>query len=720
MPFDLATARPVGASDAPMAPSGGFDLSTARPVEQPVTALNRAGAFAAGVNRGVAATAGLPIDTLANVRDLGKAAAGRVYNLFVDDKGEVIPTHGVKMFDVDDSGQLVPSRVDNDRSLPSWLQVGDRAQDVGGGEYIAHKMDQASQALGGSQVTQAPRPDDTASRYLFATGLGASSAALAPGRPLPAVASGVAGSNAAQLAAEQGSGPGAQALAGFAGGVVPSGVRVLAAGGTKGLLRGGEEGRQRVEENALAFKDTGTTPSVGQATESRVARATESFLSRSPGSAGRIAAKADTQGAEIGTMVEKIATSLSPKSSGEQAGRAIQRGVTGEGGFVQQFKTKQEALFNELDKHIAKDARVDVAGTRTALAKLNEDIPGAENVSELFKNSRIKGIQRALDEDLSARPDGLDDFSQAIIEMVRKVDPKKATELSNGFKDGKLPYEAVKKLRTLVGREMADSTITSDVPRSKWTALYGALSEDLRGAANAAGDKATAAFNRANKYTFFGMKRIEVLDAVVDKAGGPEAVFRAATAGAKEGATTLRAVMQSLPKDAQKTMSASVLRRLGRATSGKQDDLGERFSTETFLTNWNAMSPQAKAVLFDRYGKGFRQDMDQIAKVTNNLREGSAVFRNSSGTGAANAQTGAVVAAGTAIATGHPVVAALVGVGVGSANIASRAFTNPKVVSWLAKSTRASQSALPALINQAAQSDDPDLREIAALVKRRR
>jgi hypothetical protein len=51
------------------------------------------------------------------------------------------------------------------------------------------------------------------------------------------------------------------------------------------------------------------------------------------------------------------------------------------------------------------------------------------------------------------------------------------TATLNQFIDGKLPYEALKKLRTLVGREMADSSIVSDVPRSKWTALYGALVE---------------------------------------------------------------------------------------------------------------------------------------------------------------------------------------------------------------------------------------------------
>jgi hypothetical protein len=54
-------------------------------------------------------------------------------------------------------------------------------------------------------------------------------------------------------------------------------------------------------------------------------------------------------------------------------------------------------------------------------------------------------------------------------------------------KVGGIPYEALKKLRTLVGNEMADSGFASDVPRSKWKPLYAALSKDMAAAAQGAG-----------------------------------------------------------------------------------------------------------------------------------------------------------------------------------------------------------------------------------------
>jgi hypothetical protein len=494
-------------------------------------------------------------------------------------------------------------------------------------------------------------------------------------------ASGALGGSASELVRQEGGGAVAQTVAGIAGALVPGGTRSAAGALGKRLVRGGEEGRARAAENIRAFEAAGAQPSMGQAAQSRRMQAAESLLSKTPGGAGVMARRAQMQADGLGAGIERQASKLSPHSSAEQAGRKIQRGISGEGGFVEKFKGKQEEFYDELDRYIPSKTLVDVSRTAKALATLNEDIPGAPNVSKFFKNAKIQGIEGAL----------------------------KADELLN---DGRLPYEALKKLRTLVGREMAESGLMSDVPRSKWKALYGALSSDLEVAATQAGPRASAAYARANNYTRAGMRRLEVLDSVIDKNGGPEAVFRAATSGTKEGATTLRAVMQSLPKDGQQMVTATVLRRLGRAKAGYQDDLGETFSTETFLTNWNSMAPEAKAVLFNRYGHSFRQDMDTVAKVAANLRQGSQVFRNPSGTGQAVTQATTAATFIMSLITGNLGTAGGIAAGVGGANLSARLFTNPQAVRWLATKTRAPVSAIPALIAQLNRSDDPDLQEL--------
>ena len=213
------------------------------------------------------------------------------------------------------------------------------------------------------------------------------------------------------------------------------------------------------------------------------------------------------------------------------------------------------------------------------------------------------------------------------------------------------------------------------------------------------------------------MSRLDTLSSVVDKAGGPEKIFAAATSGTKEGATTLRAVMQSLPTDGQKMLSAAVIRRLGRATSGQQNELGDKFSTETFLTNWNSLSGEAKSSLFDRYGSGFRASMDNVAKVAANLRDGSKVFRNPSGTGQAVAQTSAAAAFFGALASGRLKTALGVAGGIGVSNLIARLMTNPRFVKWLSTTTSKPTSAAPALLNQLAQqgrlSKDQDLIDAA-------
>jgi hypothetical protein len=507
--------------------------------------------------------------------------------------------------------------------------------------------------------------------------------------PVVQAASSVTGPLAREAAVQAGAGPVGQFVADFAGSLAPGAASFAGPSATRAGFRGGEQGRQTVEQNIDSFGRAGTTPSVGQATESRVMRGTESLLSRTPGGAGPMVAKAESQADDLAKTIELRASQLAKKTSAEQAGRQIQREVSGEGGFIDQFKAKQGALYDELDKFIPPSSSVDVGKTRQALDALNQNIKGAEAVSKFFQNSKIKGIQQALETDAGDA--------------------------------GKLPYEAVKKLRTLVGREMADSGIASDVPRSKWKALYGALSEDLGGAVKG-NPKAEAAWSRANNYTKAGMRRIESIESVIDKSGGPEAIFKAATANTKEGATTLRSVMQSLDDEGRRMVSATVLRRLGIAKAGVQGELGDQFSTESFLTNWNMLSKEAKATLFDRYGPQFRGDIDQIAKFTSNLREGSQVFKNPSGTAQAAGQAATIGGLAASVVTGNFAAAAAILGGMGAANLSARLMTNPRFVRWLAQTTKvpagATGSAVTSLAQLAKSTGDEDIATAAAILEK--
>jgi hypothetical protein len=507
--------------------------------------------------------------------------------------------------------------------------------------------------------------------------------------------SAVTGTAGAEGARQAGAGDVGQLAAGLAGAMAPTATVAGGAASMRGVVRGGEAGRQQLERNVADFGRLGTTPTVGQGTEGRVQRAIESLLSRAPGGAGPLSSRGEGQARELGDAIEARAAQLMGRTSGEQAGRQIERSIRGPGGFIENWRAAQKRAYDALDEFIPGDRGVDVRNTMRVLAELNEAIPHAGHVSGQFRNSRLASIQHDL---------MLDVQSDSLINQP-------------GF----LPYEALKKLRTLVGNEMSEVGLVSDVPKSKWKALYAALSTDLENAAAAAGPKARGTWERANTITRAGMARIEKLESVIDRNGGPEAVFRAAMAGTREGASTLRAVMQSVDDTGRKMISATVLRRMGLAKPGAQNELGDQFSTETFLTNWNSLSKEAKSALFDRFGNTFREDMDSLARVAANLRSGSQVFRNPSGTAQATTQAATAGAFAMALLTGRVGTAAMIAGGVGAGNVVARAMTNPKFVRWLAQATKVPRGAYGAKVNQLAQwakaSGDEDLARMAALLE---
>lgn len=510
------------------------------------------------------------------------------------------------------------------------------------------------------------------------------------------VLSSAAGGAAGGVARENDVGPGGQILATLAAGAAPSSALATGEAALRGLIRG--KNAAQFTNNAEIFKEAGAQPSVGQATGSRTMQVIESGLSKSPGSAGVMASAAENQAAGMGAKVGEISDSLSTKANPTVAGRAITKGITGENGFIESFKKKQTDLYDKIDEHMPENARVDVSKTKAALADLNADIPGAPNLSELFKNARIKGIEKAMKSDtespevLSTRSDIKGILSGMSKESQDNILPLLAGEFGN-----ELPYEAIKKLRTLVGQELTNPSLIADVPRSKWKALYSALSEDLGGAAKQAGPDAEKAWGRANSYTKAGMDRIDMLNSVLD-GKTPEKIFQAATSGTREGATTVNSVMRSLKPEQRKILSATVVKRLGIANPGNQDDLGETFSSQTFLTNWNKISQEAKRILFG-FDKSVMDNLSQVAKAADMIKTGSKVFANPSGTQQAMSNQAVGVGLATATALGHPATAALILGGIGSANLSAKALTNPKVVRWLAQTTKLSPSAVPAQLN---------------------
>lgn len=499
------------------------------------------------------------------------------------------------------------------------------------------------------------------------------------------VASAATGGSSAGLAREGGAGPVGQMAAGLAGGLGPA----LAGAGARQLPRvalgATDSNRARMLSNIAAFEGAGTTPTVGQATQGRLAQGLESLFSRTPGGAGVLAKKATSQADDIAGAVDKIVGRLAPRAGAVEAGESISSGLEG---FKAGVKNLQGKLYNRLDDHLPPATPITVSRTKEALAALNSDIDGAPALSAMFKNGKIQGVERALASDLNT---GTTAYGA---QAARKTST--------------LPYESIKKLRTLVGKEIDNASFVSDVPRDKWKALYAALSDDLGDAAQKAGPDAYGAWKWANKFSKDQLGRLDDLAAVAGK-DTPEKIFNAAMMGTADGDTVLQRVVSALPKMNRRDLAAAVVKRMGRATAGNQNDAGDAFSTNTFLTNWNKLSPEARSTLFGRIGEaGLTDELMNLAKVSSNIREGSKVFANPSGTSGAMAgqllNTGAVISA----AMGNlPALSGLLAVPA-TANVLSKYLSSPGAAAALARPVQAPAGQASGAINALFNRREPD------------
>ncbi|MGJ3704664.1 hypothetical protein [Variovorax sp. AFSI2.2] len=514
--------------------------------------------------------------------------------------------------------------------------------------------------------------------------------------PTAQAVSGATGGGAAGVTRESGGGAVAQTVAGLAGALAPTAVPYAAQAGVRGALRGGEATRQRMVDNIATFEEAaGTTPTLGQATQSRAAQGAETGLSNVIGGSGVMIRKGEQQAKALQDSVQKITESLSPNASGVDAGEAISRGVNT---FRDNVRATQQRLYNALDKHIAPDAPITVSNTRTAMQELNAGIDGAENLSAWFRNARLNDLEKSLVADLEKAA-----AAQAQAGARSGLTNAQGPNLNTAA----LPYESIKKMRTLVGREMSDANFTSEINRDKWSKLYAALSEDLGATAKAAGPQAEQAWSRANTFTRLASERMEQISSIVNR-DAPEKIFKAATTGLADGGTQINRLMKSMPVENRREVAAAVLQRLGRARPGQQNEIGDAFSSETFLTNLANLSAPARKALFNTSGfPGLEQRIAQMGRMASVRREGSQVFANPSGTARQAGLFGWVAALGSAIATGNAAgIAGAIAVPVG-AKLAAKVATSPQVVRFAAGKSEVPQGLAASTIAAASRTAQP-------------
>lgn len=608
--------------------------------------LDRLKAGAAGLNRGFFADlVGLPVDTVANVLDLAKAGMGAGY-------------------------MAITGKPASDSLLPY-----DRSQVPGTSEWIAKN----ARDVGMGAAIDNPAPGDALSRVVHGAGRAAGASVL-PLRSLPIskgqqalnVGGGAVSGAAASTVAEVSDNPVYAAMAGM----LPALASRGGAAAVRGAIRGGEAGAKNMRQRIQDFKNGGVeAPSAGLASGNGLVQGIENLLAQTPGSSGVFQRSKDAMISGMQERTGQIRDSISPLFGSLETGAAIQKDIGGR--FADHFKDTQRKLYGEVDARMPGESKVAVGNTAGKLDQLTAGIEGAPNIGKRFINGRISDINDALKIDTGlTRPPG-----PHTSQFGGPWQPNPSPQL---------PYKAVSKLRSQVGKELENNSLVSDVPRSQWKQLYGSLSQDIGSAAAAAGPGATKAWERANTYTTRGITRLEDLQTLSDKAT-PEGAYDSLSRSLNAGPTSYERARNVVSPGTRQKFASTVIHDLGVATPGQQGAAGADWSPRTFLTNYNKMDPKGRAAVFTRLpgGKQHAENLADIAKTAEMIGQGSKVWANPSGTGAAlSART---TLGGIAVSAFYsPMLAAGTSASLLGAHGASRLLTNPIFVNWLAKAPRTS------------------------------
>lgn len=381
------------------------------------------------------------------------------------------------------------------------------------------------------------------------------------------------------------------------------------------------------------------------ATDSRALQAAGAGLRNVPFAGEPLMQASEKTLQQLGGAADEVARGFSPASAAE-AGGAAREALTV--GWKGKTTANLDKLYGRVDELVKSDTVIPLEGTRGVIAKITAD----------------RAAQRINDPGKAA---------SFVLDAVQ--DPAGLT------------YEGIKGLRTRVGEMLKDKNAlaTSGVSEQELKAVYGGLSDDLRGVVKAGGgDKALSAFETANGYAAAVAERQKRLQAVVGGASDESVLERLAAAASSKGRADIELLTKarrSVGGEAWDDVAGAVVSRLGRDVEGQ-------FSPQRFLTDYSKLSAEGKAVLFNSTGKGdLARSLNDIATISSRFKD-LQKYANPSGTGRQAGFTGF----GAALAT-EPVMAIT---GVLGANVVSRILASPPSASSMAKWVAAYEKAATA------------------------
>lgn len=364
----------------------------------------------------------------------------------------------------------------------------------------------------------------------------------------------------------------------------------------------------------------------------------------SPLSLAPVARAAEGQQRQFAEAARTTAARQGEVVGNEQAGELVRQGA-------QEFIKRTQARGNRLYERAARQA---------------------EGVRAIFPRQTVEAARSALRR-LGENPAATQSDRQALEAFIQNV-------------EGGVSIQGLRDARTLLSDSVYDGNLRSNTDQAMWKGILSSVADDIENGLRAAGrTEAAKTFRLADR---LWSERIQVIDNVLQPIIGREGqkggeqildTIESMARGRTGGNARLSGVLAALPKEQANNVRATIIDRLGRATPGRQDATGDVYSASTFLTNWNRLTPQAKASLFpDSKIRGDLNDLATIAEGTRRSQE----LANTSNTGIALGANALIGGAG--VTTNLPLTL----LGAGSVYLTGRLMASPRFARLLVRTSR--------------------------------
>lgn len=374
--------------------------------------------------------------------------------------------------------------------------------------------------------------------------------------------------------------------------------------------------------------------------------------------AGNMALWANPTSVATGTgkQIARNAAAVRPPSEGAQVAQAardigvtLPRAITSDMASVQQMgkvvanipiagqplRKASKTAIEQLDD-VAKRTQDELGSGDRVLAG-DRVRTGLHDYSKAM-DGKIKGMEDALSATMN--PDKLSplpntrritaEIQKERFENANKSRSRAVAEVEEALSRDGMTFEGLRGLRTKIRnlRDVnPDALTTNDFEKAELARLYGALTDDLKLAAqNSGGKTALDEFNKVvSAEAKIAMDR-EALERVLGRNMSDEALsdklFRMAGDKSTANMADLAKVRQAVSDETWDELASSVVSRMGRAPEGN-------FTPERFSTEWGKLSQGGKSLLF----KGeTRKALDNIAAVSSRFKKLNE-YANPSGSG---------------------------------------------------------------------------------------